>query len=55
MIVSQLENQSFCCAAVEAELQRAERDREQREAEHVELALVRLGLGHEPQHQQRRR
>ena len=39
-------------AAVEAELQRAERDREQREAEHVELALVRLGLGHEPRHHQ---
>ena len=40
-------------APVEAELKRGERDREQREAEHVELALMRFGLRHEPRHHQR--
>src|SRR5438309_2208597 len=39
-------------AAVEAKLKRAQRDREQRKPEHVELALMRLRLRHESQHQQ---
>ena len=47
--ISQLDEPVVLLAAVEEKLKRAERDRQQGEAEHVELALVGLGLGHEAQ------
>ena len=52
MIVSQLENQSFCSPRSRQNCSAASAIAEQREAEHVELALVGFGLGHEAHHDQ---